>query len=27
MCRPIDCISELNTALNIHTIVYSHHHA
>jgi len=27
MYRPNDFISELNKALNIHTIVYSQHHA
>jgi len=27
MCRPNDFISELNKSLNIHTIVYYHHHA
>jgi len=27
MCRPNDFISELNKALNIHTIIYHHHHA
>jgi len=27
MSRPNDFISELNKALNIHTIVYFHHHA
>jgi len=27
MYKPNDCTSELNKALNIYTIVYSHHHA